>query len=51
MHTVFRIYFENIQYDFTEFNMVQKLKYTNIVGVISWQIFGQNKIRTAVQNT
>ena len=29
MYTEFHVYFENIQYYFTEFNMVQKLKYTN----------------------
>ena len=36
MYTVFHIYFENIQYYFTEFNMVQNLKYANKVGVTSW---------------
>ena len=51
MDTVFHIYFENIQYYFAEFNMVQKLKYTNKIGVTSLQHFGQNKIRTAVQKT
>ena len=45
MYIVYHIYFENIWYHFTEFNMVQKLKYTNKVGVKSWQLFGQNKIR------
>ena len=33
MYTALHIYFENIQYYFTEFNMVQKFKYTNKVGV------------------
>ena len=51
MYTVFHIYFDNIQYYNTEFNMVQKLKYTNKVGATSWQYFGQNKIGTAVQKT
>ena len=51
MYTVFHIYFENTQYYFTEFNMVQRLKYTNKLGVTSWQLFGQNKIGTAVQKT
>ena len=32
MYTIFRIYFENIEYYFTEFSMVQKLKYTNKIG-------------------
>ena len=36
MYTLFYIYFENIQYYFTECDMVQKLKYTNKVGVTSW---------------
>ena len=49
MYTEFHVYFENIRYYFTEFNMVQKLKYTNKIGVTSWQHFGQNKIRTAVK--
>ena len=49
MVTVFHIYFENIHCYFTEFNIVQKLKYTNKVGVTSWQLFGQNKIGMAVQ--
>ena len=31
MYSVFHIFFENIQYYFTEFNMVQELKYTNKV--------------------
>ena len=35
MYTIFYIYLENIQYCFTEFNMVQKLKYTNKVGEAS----------------
>ena len=47
--TIFLIYFKNIQYYFTEFNMVQKLKCTNQSGVTSWQVFGQNNINTAVQ--
>ena len=51
MCTVCHIYFENIQYYFTEFNMVQKLKYTIKVGVTPWQFIGQNKIRTAVHKT
>ena len=51
MYTVFYIYFENIQYNFTKFDVVQKLKYTNRVGGTSWQHFGQNKIRTAVQKS
>ena len=33
MFTEFHVYFENIQYYFTEFNMVQKFKYTNKIGV------------------
>ena len=48
MYTVFSIYFETIQHYFAQLNVVQKLKYTNKVGVTSWQHFGQNKIRTAV---
>ena len=32
-----------IQYYFIEFNMDQKVKYTNKVGVTSWQHFGQIK--------
>ena len=36
MYAVFHIYFENIQYHLTEFNMVQKLKYKNKVLVTSW---------------
>ena len=35
MYTVFHVYFENIQYYFAEFNMVQKFKYTNKIGVTS----------------
>ena len=35
MFTVLHIYFENTRYYFTEINMVQKLKYTNKVDVIS----------------
>ena len=35
MWTVFYIYFENIQYYFTEFHTVQKLKCTNKVGITS----------------
>ena len=35
MYTIFYIYFENIQFYFTEFNMAQKLKCTNKVGVTS----------------
>ena len=35
MFTEFHVYFENVQYYFTEFNMVQKLKYTNKIGVTS----------------
>ena len=49
MYTVFHIYFENIQYYFAEFNMVQKLKNTN--KVLTNFIFGQNKIRTEVHKT
>ena len=41
MYTVFSTY---VQYYFTEFNIIQKPKYTNKVGVTSWQLFGQNKI-------
>ena len=41
MYTVHLIYFKNVQYYCTKFNIVQKLKGTNKVG-------GQNKIRTAV---
>ena len=48
MYTVFHISFENIQYYFTEFNVVQIIKYTKKVGVRSWQLFEQNKIKTAV---
>ena len=33
MHSICDMYFENIQYYFTEFNMVQKVKYTNKVGI------------------
>ena len=51
MYTEFHVYFENIQYYFAKFNMVQKLKYTNKIGVTSWEHFGQNKIKTAVQKT
>ena len=40
MYTVFYIYFENSQYYFTEFNMVQKLQYTNKLDATSWQLFG-----------
>ena len=36
MYTVFYIYLENIQYNFTEFIVVQELKYTNRGGVTSW---------------
>ena len=35
MYTEFYVYFENIQYYFIEFNMVQKLKLTNKIGVTS----------------
>ena len=48
MYTIFHIYFENIQYYFLEFNMVQKLKYINKVGVTSSELFGQNKIKTVI---
>ena len=51
MYTEFHVYFENIYYYFIEFNLVQKLKLKNKIGVTSWQHFGQNKIRTAVQKT
>ena len=34
MYTVFQIYFENIQHHFTEFNMVQKLKYILIKSML-----------------
>ena len=34
MYTVFHIYFQNIQFYFTEFNIVQKLKCANEVGHI-----------------
>ena len=51
MYTVLHIYFEHIQYYFMEFYMVQKLKYTNKVGVTSWQLFEQYKIMTTVQKT
>ena len=30
MYTISHIFFENIQYYFTEFSIVQKLKYTNL---------------------
>ena len=36
MYTVFHIDFDNIQYYFTEFNMVQNLKFSNKVGVTPW---------------
>ena len=49
MCTVIHISFENIQYYFKEFNMVQKHKYANKVGITSWQLFGQNKIRIVLQ--
>ena len=51
MYTECHAYFENIQSYFTEFNKVHKLKYTNKIGITSWQHFGQYKIRTAVQKT
>ena len=35
MQNVHCVHFENIHYYFTEFNMVQKLKYRNKVGVTS----------------
>ena len=35
MHTEFHVCFENIQYYFAEFNMVQKFKYTNKIGFTS----------------
>ena len=47
MYTVFHIYFGNIQYYFMEFTMVQKLKYTNKVGVTPWQFL--DKIKTGQQ--
>ena len=47
IYTVFRIYFESIQYYFTEINIVQKLKYTNNVGVLSWQFL--DKIKSGQQ--
>ena len=51
MFTVFHIYFENFQYYFTEFNMVQKHNDTNKVGVTSLQLIWQNKIMTVIQKT
>ena len=41
MYTGFCIYFENIQYYFTELIIVQKRKHIN--NVTFWQLFGQNK--------
>ena len=35
MYTVFLIYFENVQHYYREFNIVQKLKGTNKVGITS----------------
>ena len=49
MYTALLIYFENIQYYNTEFNIVQKLKGTNKVGVTPPQVLRQNKIRTTVK--
>ena len=47
MYTVVHFYFENIQYNFTELHMVQKLKYTNKIGVTSWQLL--DKIKSGQQ--
>ena len=51
MYTLLHIYFQNIQYYFSELNMVHKVKYANKVGVTTWKLFGQNQIRTAIHKT